>query len=209
MNKRKRDAKPWSTKKRARRVLTPLPRPLALTTSPLDLKYNDRFANNLLVSAAGTIVPLYQGMTQGVSEVSQFVGSKIKPVSIQAKINWANGDPAQAVRYIIFQWMDAAAPATAGVIEGTNCLSPIKFENRENITNLRDVIQSLSIYSVGGANNTVTKEYIRGRKLTPSQYNTTTATWQKGALYCLFISDSAAAPTPTVSYYFRVIYTDY
>lgn len=208
--KRKRAATPWEKKKRARRapgVL--LPRPMALTTSPLDLKYNDRFANNLSVSSAGVIIPLYQGMTQGVSEISQFIGAKIKPVSILARFNWANGDPAQAVRYLIFQWMDASTPAVTGVIESTNCLSPVKFENRENITNLRDVVKDLSIYSVGGANNSVSKEYISSKKMTPSQYNTTLGTWQKGGLFALVISDSAIAPNPTVSYWIRTTYTDY
>jgi len=209
MNKRKRAAKPWSTKKRARRVLTPLPRPMALTTSALDLKYNDRFANNLLVTASGVIIPLYQGMSQGVSEISQFVGSKIKPISILARFNWANGDPAQAVRHLIFQWMDASTPTPIGVLESLNCLSPVRFDNRENIANLRDVVQAVPVYAVGGAHNKITKEYVGPKKLTPSQYNTALGTWQKGGLFCLVISDSALALTPTVSYWFRTTYTDF
>ena len=207
--KRKRVAKPWTTKKRARRTLVPIARPLALSVSALDVKYNDRFANNLSVNATGVIVPLYQGMIQGVSEIAQFVGSKIKPISIYAKINWANGDPAQAVRYIIFQWMDASVPTVLGVLEATNALSPIRFDNRENVANLRDVTNSLPIYSVGGAHNIYTKEYIKGRRMLPSQYNVTTGNWQKGGLFCLFISDSAIAPSPTVSYWFRTSYTDF
>ena len=164
--------------------------------------------DNPTVSNTGYIQSLLRNAVPGTSFYNEFIGSKIQPAGIQFRIGIVNGDNTNMVRVIIFQWLQEAVPAVNGVLQSFSVYSPLNVDNRENIIVLKDDL--IPVYAHGSANVELYGKmtYVKGRKMIPCFWNRALNVWQKGNIMLLILSDSAAPPSPTVSYYSRVTFTD-
>lgn len=165
------------------------------------------------VSTGGTIVPLLNNLVRGTDYINNFLGNKVQPVGLQGRFTCITGDVTNAMRVLIFQWMDSSTPTVSGVLQSpANCLSPVLVTNRSQINVLYDRLYTGSDYgSTGGQYFLAVPAkplYIKGRNMFPIEFATGTADVQKGELFCLLISDSSAVIHPSVSYYFRMTFTD-
>lgn len=165
------------------------------------------------VGSGGTMVNLLSSLTRGDGILGEFQGARINPAGIQFRMTCTTGDSTNAMRILVFQWMDSSTPVAAGVLQASiNCLSAVNITNRALINVLYDRVYTFSSYD--GTNNSYClafpqeQQYIKGKRLFPIEFASGTTAVQKGGLYCLLLSDSAAPPNPSVSFYFRTTYTD-
>ena len=193
--------------------------------SRLEYKVTDEAASNVITNG-GTIQELTGNLVRGDGFLNEFHGQQITPTGLQFKW-YCNGGlsnlvgPADAnnqTRCIIFQWLDSTVPALADVLESTasgfSVVSPIKVENRENISVLRDWCFSTwrTCYfgntAESSSNSGNGKVFIKSKKFDPIQFKQASNATQKGAVYVLLISDSSVTPHPGFAYYSRLTFTD-
>lgn len=160
------------------------------------------------IDYTGEIISLIGNLTRGDDYKNNFSGGRITPVGLEARYNVSVADSSNIVRVMIFQWFDKTTPTTATVLEtvgSTYAVHSAKFlTNRDNIKILSDKCYAMDTYNTV----VVDKVYIKGKKLTNIEFPTGAVTAQKGGLYMLFVSDSAAAANPGIDLYTRITFTD-
>lgn len=180
---------------------------LRKTYDPVDYKVTDLF-DNPTVSNTGYLQSVLRNAVPGTGFYNEFIGSKFQPAGIQLRFGLINGDTTNMFRIILFQWLQESVPAINGILQTFSVYAPLNVDNRENIIVLRDML--IPLYAHGNANVHLAGEmvYVKGKKMTPCFWNRALNIWQKGDLYMLMLSDSAAPPSPTASYWCRVTFTD-
>jgi len=193
--------------KKKRRTITPNSKPLQKVYDTVDYKVVDHFANPT-VSGTGYIQSLLANALPGTSFYDEFVGSKIQPAGIQFRFGIVNGDNTNMCRIILFQWLQEAVPAINGILQTFSVYAPLNVDNRENIIVLRDML--IPLYASGNANVMLAGDmvYVKGKKMIPCFWNRALQVWQKGNIYLLMLTDSAAPPSPNASYWSRITFTD-
>ena len=196
--------------KKRRRTVTPIPPtvpPLKKVYDVVDYKVTDYYANPT-VSNTGYIQNLLTNALPGTGFYDEFIGSKFMPAGLQFRFGVVNGDNTNMFRLVIFQWLQEATPAINGILQTFSVYAPLNVDNRENIIVLRDML--IPLYAHGNANIHLEgcMVYVKGKKMVPCFWNRALQVWQKGSIYVLMLSDSAAPPSPTVSFWSRLTFTD-
>jgi len=188
----------------------------------VDYKYTDFTSGPGSITTSGTILNLTANLVPGTGFKNNFIGREVTPTSLDIRYEvvgassnvFAAADLNNKMRVLIFQWEDSTTPSVTGIIENAAVLSPISGINYENIDVLSDKIYSTWVNSFdatsayGNSNSYSTRIYVKARKLMPLTWNSGNTDFQKGTIYCLVISDSAATPNPTFSIQTRLVYQD-
>lgn len=178
---------------------------------------------NLL--SAGTTTP---GLTRGTSSKNNFLGNIIDIVSIDFSYEIVGStavapDVYNTTRLMLFQWNDDAVPSAVTIFENIGTIqapmSPVFFDNRDDINVLADIRQVSSpiaydptvgaVVGYSGVYNG--RRFIKaknGRKIGPCSFLSAAVTYQKGGIFCALLSDSIAAPHPTVNIYCRITFVE-
>lgn len=209
--------------KRARYQGTVHQRALTVPRLPrVDYKATDFLNGPTSITTTATILNLTTNLVPGTGFSNNFVGREVVPVALDVRYEvvgavsnaFAAADYNNKTRVLIFQWEDSASPVATGILQNANVLAPISLINYENIDVLSDQIYSTYCSSYdsasGYANSTSHTEriYIKRKKLMPLLWNSSASDFQKGTIYCLVISDSTVAPSPSFSIQSRLIFQD-
>lgn len=178
------------------------------------------------VTATGTVLDIFGGMTQGTGMRNQFLGRKFQPIGIyySYSVTYGAGNATTnnrftpQVRVTLLQWEDSYAvgggPALTGIFEdATSVYSPFELVNWENIDCLHDKVYTpYCTVSVSATQQAGTIEhcsgYIKGKKLKPVLYNDVNTAWQKGGCLFAFYAETNLTPNPSLQGYIRVYFQD-
>lgn len=171
-----------------------------------ELKYYDQALTSNAISSSGTIFAL-SNMGQGNSNDKR-LGQQINPKSILMRFDLFASDSTNSIRLILFKWFDQASPSIATVLENTTwpTLSPLNLTNsRRSIKVIYDNLVSTSISTE--ITERVGKVY---RKLAGKMNwaDGTSGSPMGGQLYLLAVSDSSAAPHPSLDFLSRLRFAD-
>lgn len=218
----KRSALASSQQRPAKRPKSQLAMTQEIVRKELRKKTDWKYADNSLTAAnvlnTGTVYSLYANLVRGDAGVNAFDGNILRPQGITLKYFIHTSQVRNVVRVILFQWFDSATPVASGILQstasGTACVSPILVTNKSYIKVLYDKAHQFAptagdntgIYGEG-VTDPVTV-YIPGKRLRPTRYNSTTNVVQEGHLFCLIISDDALVPSPQITLYSRVTFSD-
>lgn len=163
--------------------------------------------SNLSVSSTPNVVSL-SDVAQGDADTNRD-GDQLSLTSIEFRGYIATGDTTNVLRFIIFQWYpnDSFYPPTASDIlltAASGFISPYSHDGRFQFKILYD--RSFSMSTNWQPYLTFHKYVTKGfrRKI---QYNAG-GTTGVNKIYLLLVSDSSAAPHPTISYYSKLNYRD-
>jgi len=167
------------------------------------------------VGSGGTITAL-SNMAQGVG-VRQRTGDDVlhKSISLTYQLVQLNADIYSDTRIIVFEWMPNTGllvPVLADILDNTAAIglySHYTWDLRDQYKILYDKIHSLSGLTTAptaNSNVNVLNHKIRLPKV-KAEYATAATTGSK-QIYSLWISDSAIAPFPVISWTSRYNYTD-
>lgn len=169
------------------------------------------------VSYSGTNFPLLSNMSRGDSAQNNFEGAKVMVKNIHIRGQVSAADISNCFRLILFQWDDSTIPVPSDVlyspIVGTTA-APWAFRSwsaKPLYKILRDeTIQLTANANANGGPGPVVSfdMFVKGSKIQPTFFQSTTATVFKGGLYLLAVSDSAAATHPTLVFTCEMIFTD-
>jgi len=147
-------------------------------------------------------------LVPGVSQFNNYVGSRIKPINVTVRFSLVAGDATNFMRIGIFQLTGSASGVTASnffynTTHWNTMLTPYP---TNPFNTLHDSMHTLVI----GSDTQVKlfKVYIPASKLLPVTFNPSGTSITSGAIYCCVLSDSAAAPNPTVGTNLSIKYLD-
>lgn len=184
-----------------------------------DWKYTDHGLAAQNVTSAGTVVPLLLNLVRGDGGTDNFEGNVVNPQALTLKYYAHTSELRNVVRVMIIQWFDAAVPIPAGILQNVALnfgpISPTLVTNKEFIKVLYDKTHQMAPTSSDGAGaingegiiDPVTV-YIPGKRLKPVRYQSGANVVQDGALYILYISDDLLVPSPQITFYSRVTFSD-
>lgn len=184
-----------------------------------DWKYTDHWAVATNATSSGTITSLYSNLVRGDAGLNNFDGNIIQPQAITMKYYLHTSEVRNSVRVMLIQWLETQTPSLTGVIQngstGLATISPILVTNKAFVKVLYDRTHQLAPTAADGANairgegitDPVTV-YIPGKRLRATRYNQNTNTCQSGNLFLLYVSDDGLAPSPQITYYTRVTFSD-
>lgn len=178
------------------------------------------------ITSTGTILNLQANLVTGTGYKDNYIGRKVTPIGLSVRFDlagaqsnvFAGADLNNFSRLLVFQWMDNTTPTVATVLEtivgGAIVLSPILMANYNNIQVLVDktfptwvtYYDSSSGYSASNGYNEV--RYVKGKKMVPLEFTTSTVVPVKGSIWALLVSDSAIAPSPAYTLYTRLTFLD-
>lgn len=169
------------------------------------------------VPATGYIINLYANMTRGDLAVNNFEGQLTTPRSIKIRAQWEATDQSNMIRVIVGQWFGVGIPAATDILSlplVTSAQAPLCHRNwsrKHQFKLLHDEVFQLQNTAtfVGGLGPTVCKEiFVPGKSLRPTEWSSTTDDTQKGCLFMLTVSDSAALDHPTQDTVWEIVFTD-
>jgi len=163
-------------------------------------------------------VSILSNLQRGDNGLNSFAGNIIKPQAITIKY-FATSPTSeyQALRFIVFQWFDAATPATSGILQNTSqttaLVSPTLITNKQYIKILYDKLHVTAISAAGDGllgdsiidGQTI---YIPGKRLRNVRFASGSNTVQDGNIYVLALSDDTALSTINLTMYARVTFAD-
>lgn len=178
----------------------------------IELKHYD-IGFTASVSSTGSIQGPFGTPIQGIDE-DERVGDQImlKKYLINAMI--AVGDTTNVVRIVFFRWTPNTLVTTpvVGDVFPSLANGPLSQLNETNIENgvIRIVYDKIYALSSTGNNAVITRRYsFYGKKLGKKKFVfNPSLTSGVGHLYLCILSDSIAAPNPTVTMASRLIYSD-
>jgi len=185
----------------------------------LDYKYTDITGVALNATTTGATYSFLNSLVRGSSGINNFDGNTITPRGVLLKYYMHSSEVRNTMRVMIFQWLesDAAAPATVlqSTAAGLGPVSPVSVTNKPYIKVLYD--KAHQIAPTAGGDTTVKGEavtpvetvYIPGRRLRSVRYQPTSNSIQYGNIVMLVISDDIITPSPQITYYGRVTFTDH
>lgn len=183
-----------------------------------DWKYADTAQVAQNSNTTGTIASLLTNLVRGDAGLNNFEGNNIQPQAVFVKYYIHTSQVRNAVRVMIFQWHDSVTPVPAGILQslvaGLGPVAPTLITNKQYIKVLYD--RSHQLAPTAGGDTTVIGEgvtepvtvYIPGKKLRKVTYQSGANVVQTGNLYIMHISDDLLAPSPQVTYYSRVTFSD-
>ncbi len=173
-------------------------------------------SGSLTVDWTGSILNVVTNLTRGDGAINAFTGSLLKPTSL--RLRWsidstsAGITETMSVRVLIFQWLDAVTPTTAGIFQDTGTaqsfLSPYEWTNIRKIIPKYDHTGVCRVYdSSAQLVEPFDTGFIGGFKTV--QFNATSLQQQMNGLYIAFISNLGILSTlPDVHYYCELVFSD-
>jgi len=146
-------------------------------------------------------------ITQGVSE-SQYLGAWIQPTYLMIRGTVTLADTTNMIRFIVVQDRAAGVPTLANVLQSVgNARAPLSaFEVDYNST-YRVLADRLIALTVSDTFK-VFKVKLGKKLLQRIHFNDAGGTLERGGIYMMAISDSAAAVHPSIQLYWRLHYKD-
>lgn len=152
---------------------------------------------------------------QGVSAIAQgsgdanYIGSKITPTHLTIRGNWVCVDVQNMVRCIVVQVIGGGIPTTSTVLASvTNVRAPLSPLERDYDKTFRVLADRTWQLSTTDRIATAFKIKIGMKHLRPIWFNDAAGSVERGGLYLLVISDSAAASHPVIQVYHRMFFKD-
>lgn len=169
---------------------------------------------NILVADTGTITPLSDiAQTSGVSGASDTtrIGDRILLRSLEVNLAAINGDPTNAIRVIIFQWLPGTTPLLGNILLDSAggadvAYSPYTHDGRQSFRILLDktfYLGSSSLTRTAGIHKYITRFPLRF-----IDYSDAVTTPLANGIWMLTVSDSTSATHPTVIGQLKLNYTD-
>lgn len=169
--------------------------------------FYDYYQPLISVSTTAQIInlcPVLQG--DGIGE---YRGNSISALSLLVRLSVDGADDTNGIRMIIFRDKNATGGApigVGGILQDTdNYLSPLANSERGRWQILYDKI---FVTSAGGPDRQIDKYFKVFKKPKLVSYAGDANAPQRGTIYMLIISDSAAATHPEYSFYSRLRYYD-
>lgn len=168
------------------------------------------------VPNTGYMIDLLVNLTRG-DQGNQFEGMRIFPKSFQMRYQVEATDEDNYIRVIVFQWFDSSVPSATTILDGSfigTLLAPLavrSWTNKPLFKILHDDIFQLqnNPQKTAGNGPLVAKHvYISGKRMRQIEFSTAGVTPTKGALYALFVSDSAAITHPELRTGAELIFSD-
>lgn len=166
------------------------------------------------ISDTGSLFPL-NNMAQG-SDINQRVGRKVDMVSVSCNLQWLQSDASNRLRLLlVYDKMNSGStPAFSDVMVtqggSSNIFSHPNVANLERFVILYDQLRS--VQAPGTAYPTTPQEWnvkwSRSLKGKETVFNSSGTNFEKGGLYLMAISDSAAVAHPSIYGTLRVKYFD-
>lgn len=182
-----------------------------------DWKYTDHSANGS-VSSTGTVTSLFANLTRGQLGIDNFLGNTVTPQGLLFKYYYTTNQTYNSCRILVFQWLDAATPVPAGILQSTATgyatISPTLVTNKEYIKVLYDKTHVIAPTAggdttpIGLGTSDCIKVYIPGKRLRKVRFNSGTNVVQDGNIYVLAISDDAVISYPGLYWYSRITFSD-
>lgn len=157
------------------------------------------------VSYSGTMHNLCTSLSRGDNGINNFEGTSIQVKSIHLRCQVALADTSNLMRTILFQWFDDTVPTVSSILSSTmigTIEAPFSWRNWSNkhlfkiLKDDRTQIQG-SAQITGGNGFVYTYDiFVKGNKIKRTYFDATGSSYQKGGLYLLVISDSAAIAHP-------------
>lgn len=211
MVKRRRRIKQVLTRNQKREVLNLIENKVEnkIESKYVDIQYATGISNVPTISSLTSIGP-------GTGP-NQRIGNKVELVSIQCKLLFALADATNYIRIVIFQWLEDAGsfPTWTDLFEfNTLGLPTTQVERMSPYTlsagkqgSFRVLYQNeLNLDNDNGLQQV--KSYINKGFRKVIDFDTVLSTIGTGHLYVMVISDSSAAPHPSVNGYFRMRFKD-
>lgn len=183
----------------------------------VDWKYTDYSVTSNAIYDIAAPISLLSNLVRGDTGFNNFNGNTIRPQAITIKYFAETVQPPyEALRFMVFQWFDSTAPATAGVLatsaNTTALVAPTLVTNKPYIKVLYDKLHLLSpntaAANVSSGFAQPTTIYIPGKKLKDVRFASAANTVQDGDLYVLALSNDAALGTVNLTMYSRVTFSD-
>lgn len=212
-----RKGKQSSTKSKANQTVIYKKTPVYKTPKS-ETKYTDLAVSNTSVTSSGYINSLLSNLVRGDNGLNQFQGNMIYPKYVQVDYYTYSNQTYNAIRIMVFQWMDSATPVLSGVLANTAAgIAPISqtlVTNKGFIKVLYDD-RHIIAPTAGGDTTPVGfachmgKAFIPGSKIKPIRYNSSSNVVQDGNIYILAVSDDSVPTYPAMYFHSRVAYTDW
>lgn len=164
----------------------------------------------------GYTLDLLNALSRGDNGVNNFEGSSIDVKSLKIRCHTIAQDGTQCMRIIVYQWFDAASPAPGDILSTTSLgtvtapLSPRAWPTTKYRILHDELFQLQNTATFVGGNGTdkVSEIFVPGKKIQRIEFNQGTAVPQKGGLYLLAVSDSAALNHPALYSAWEMVFTD-
>lgn len=170
------------------------------------------------IDFSGTVYDLLANLARGDNAKNNFEGAHIQAKGIHIRGELACGDVSNAIRIIVFQWMDDTPPTAATILDNGGILGTVdapyatrNWSNRPLYKILRDdlcVLQANNGITGGNGFVKIIDYYIKTKKISKTFYAATTVAVQKGGLYLLALSDSGAVTHPQIIFTSEIVFTD-
>lgn len=147
-------------------------------------------------------------MSQGTGN-GQYIGSTIKPTYLMIRGYVNVSDATNLMRIVVLQVKGGGTPSAANVFESVSNirapLSPLEKDYDKTYNVLADRLISVNGVAVP---QRPWKIKLSGRKMRKIEFNDGAGTIEANGLYLIALSDSGAAVHPTLTYEWRLHYTD-
>lgn len=174
----------------------------------IESKYHDHTLAVSTIDYNGTIFNLTGGIVQGVDDHS-YIGEKIIPSHLSIRANVVGVAATTMVRFIVFRWTQNNTPTAVEILQSVgNVRTPLSPYD-EDFTKLYRVLFDRTYNLVLGteSNQKLVKISIPSKKMSPMYFQGPAGFHEKGGLYMLVISDTAANH-PLVQYLARMFFKD-
>ena len=169
-------------------------------------KFHDVQDGGTAISNAGFMFTLTSGLAQG-DLTTERDGASIFAEYLMLRYSVLAADSTQSFRVVVFRWLRTGAPTVSQVLQDISTvptLSAINMVNSKYIDILHD--NTMNLVLSGSTGFQTIKKFIQIKKSIDWQPGTTSN--EKGNIYLLAISDSAAVSHPTIKLFNRTRYMD-
>lgn len=159
--------------------------------------------------ATGTTIVDTCAVPQGDTSITRD-GDQLMASSLHLKYDWEGADSYNHCRLMVFQWYPDTTPTGADILDSSVVPSsnahmyPYNTKTAESYKVLYDTVRLCTAVSVP-VTNTIQKKIRIPRPKIKFSAGTTTGT---NKVYLLFVTDSAAAPNPNLTYHTKLNYRD-
>lgn len=159
--------------------------------------------------STGYVLDLTGGMIRGLS-ANQMVGDSINPTHLRIKWACKVGDATNLLRIIVVQQIGGIVPTLTSLLQSVGTVNaPLSPYNRDNSDTFRVLFDEFYQLATGADSQYLTGDIkIQSVKLRKISYITASVTPSAGGIYFMAISDSAAAPHPTLQLGSRLYFKD-
>lgn len=192
-----------------------------------DYKVTDTATTNASVNITGSPISLVANLSRGSAGLNNFLGNVITPISLQLRYSVIGAESSSLIplgpdtynntRIIVFQWFSQTVPAPLDIIMNTGSagapFSAIQINNTSKIRVLHDKMITTYLNNFDGTTTTSTAQtgkcYIKAKRMEPMTFATNASSIsENGNIFIFYISDSSVAPSPTITWYSRLTFTD-